>query len=158
MFANRLIALGVEVFDRLGELGVVESAVVILVVSSDHHGDDRFWIMARLAGLRYIGERSSGGDEGYDCGDCDMLGVHFTYSPVVNCFVFQGTEEVFFVLYVPIKPQENYRTLAPALRFCNVAVFWPENGRKGRLFHSCLYIAARSRACPVPRLTLLIVG
>jgi len=119
VFANRLIVLGVEVFDRLGELGVVESAIAILVVPSDHHGDDRFWIMARLAGLRYFGEGSSGGDEGYDCGDCDMLGLHFTYSPVVNCFVFQGTEEVFFVLYVPSKPRENYRRGSRGLRVCN---------------------------------------
>lgn len=89
-----------------------------LIITQDY-GDDRFWIMGCLAGLRYIGERSIGGDEGYDCGDCDMLGVHFTYSPVVNCFVFQGTEEVFFVLYVPSKPRENYRRGSRGLRVCN---------------------------------------
>ena len=60
-----------------------------------------------------------GGDESYDCGDCDMLGVHFTYSPVVNGFIFQGTEEVFFVLYVLSKPRENYRRGSRGLRVCN---------------------------------------
>lgn len=92
---------------------------MILVVSSDHDGDDSFWILSHLARFRCIGERSIGGDESYDCGDCDMLGVHFTYSLVVNGFIFQGTEEVFFVLYVLSKPRENYRRGSRGLRVCN---------------------------------------
>lgn len=47
-------------------------------------------------------------------------------------FGFQRTEECFFVWYVPSKPQENYRTHALALRFCNVSKPGANCVKKGR--------------------------